>query len=533
MDKALKRPPIRLSILPFVIAFMGGLLSMAPTNVYKVCRGDVGFLDVTPWLRRRSGALTDVGGRLAGWFARLWASPTARLVCCCAAVMMALMVADLAASHAHHGVLAAMAIPSAAVDSLRRELKEKSAEAVALMARTEGREVSAQERVEIQAALDVAKGLKARIERLEGDDAVRRQIAGLSSGGSDRWYRAGEESEGFSGDGGPGIKGNGFGAQVLRSATFRAMADELQRSGQLSAPFTWPTSEISGAEFLASVSEDSASGGKLVVPDYRPDIVPLVQRRPRMLDILLRGTTASNQVVTMKETAFTNNAAPAAESTALAESDFTFDQVADDVGEVGHWLTVTERLLADAVNAQTYLETRMRMGVDLAFDNQLLNGNGTAPNLRGILNRSGLAAAVARGANTNVDAILNQIAAIESDTDQVCDAVVLHPTNWKTIVQSKDGSGQYYVNGGPFSMPRIPTLWGRLAIVTTAIASGTALVGCFSQHAQVFIRSGVILQSTNAHSDYFTKRLVAVRAMMRAALAVYRPGAFGTVTGLN
>jgi HK97 family phage major capsid protein len=354
---------------------------------------------------------------------------------------------------------------------------------------------------------------------------MRAQIAELSAG-AERSYKApgGRESE---------DRDQSFGGQILRSPTFGAMFRELAQSGQLSAPFTWPTSEIDVPSFFASVTEDSASGGKLVVPDYKGDIVPLVQRRPRMMDILLRGTTVSNQVITMKETAFTNAAAPVAESTALAESNFTFDQAADDVGEVGHWLTVTERLLQDAVNAQVYLDSRMRLGVDLAFDNQLLNGNGTAPNLRGILNRTGLATAVARGTDSNADAILNQIVAIESDTDQFVDAVVLNPVNWKTIIMSKGGDGQYYTNGGPFGMPRIPMIWGRLAILTTAIASGTALVGCYSQHAQVFIRSGVIVQSTNAHNDYYTKRLVAVRAMVRAALAVLRPGAFGTVTGLN
>jgi hypothetical protein len=47
------------------------------------------------------------------------------------------------------------------------------------------------------------------------------------------------------------------------------------------------------------------------------------------------------------------------------------------------------------------------------------------------------------------------------------------------------------------------------------------------------LNTGLPKTASNSHSDYFVKRLVAILADLREALAIYRPGAFGQVTGLD
>jgi HK97 family phage major capsid protein len=68
-------------------------------------------------------------------------------------------------------------------------------------------------------------------------------------------------------------------------------------------------------------------------------------------------------------------------------------------------------------------------------------------------------------------------------------------------------------------------------VQTTAQPENTALVGDFQQ-ASLIVRSGVDLRISDSHDDYFVKNLLAVVAEMRVALAVYRPAAFATVTGI-
>jgi len=43
---------------------------------------------------------------------------------------------------------------------------------------------------------------------------------------------------------------------------------------------------------------------------------------------------------------------------------------------------------------RSYLDIRLRRGVQVKEDNQLLNGNGNTPNLRGLLDRTGLATTI-------------------------------------------------------------------------------------------------------------------------------------------
>jgi HK97 family phage major capsid protein len=151
------------------------------------------------------------------------------------------------------------------------------------------------------------------------------------------------------------------------------------------------------------------------------------------------------------------------------------------------------------------------------------------PAIRGILNRTGLATSIARGSETNADAILAQIAAIQAGTNLQPDGVVMHPSNWKAIQLTKGTNGQYY-GAGPFESPQRPTLWGVRVALTSAITANTALVGCFRTAAQIFRKGGLRVEASNSHASFFVENKIAIRAEERLALAVYRASAFGIVT---
>jgi HK97 family phage major capsid protein len=181
---------------------------------------------------------------------------------------------------------------------------------------------------------------------------------------------------------------------------------------------------------------------------------------------------------------------------------------------------------------RSYLDVRLRVGVQLTEDDQLLNGSGTAPALRGILNRSGLTASIARTTETNADVVLAQLAAIQAATNLQPDGIVMNPANWKTIQLAKDANGQYY-GSGPLASPQRPTLWRVRVVLTSAITANTALVGCFQTAAQIFRKGGLRVEASNSHANFFVENKIAIRAEERLALAVYRASAFGTVTGLS
>jgi HK97 family phage major capsid protein len=390
-----------------------------------------------------------------------------------------------------------------------------------------GRLMTTEERAALDAACAEAEGINTKILKAQGDADFLARLDKIAGGAATRAVAT---------DPAPRPTG------PMRSAgnLFAAEAAEFFKKGGHRASGTWrsPMVEVPYASmFATTLTEDPASGGKLVVPQYFPTIQQLMFKRLVVADLMASGTTDSNAIIYMVETLFTNAAAPVSEGGTKPESALAFDQKTDAVSKIAHWIPATEEILEDVPAMSSYIDARLRLGVQLAEEDQLLNGNGTPPNLTGIMNRPGLAPAVARDSagtppETNMDAIARQIAAIATTSFIYPDGIVMNPTNWFTVQTSKDANGQYF-GAGPFAPMQAATMWGLPVAPTPSIVANTALVGAFGSMSQVFRKGGIRVEASNSHQDFFIKNLVAIRAEERLALAVYRPASFGKVTGLN
>jgi HK97 family phage major capsid protein len=303
-----------------------------------------------------------------------------------------------------------------------------------------------------------------------------------------------------------------------------------------------------GIDAKATITEAGGGVGG-VYPQYAPNQpLPLLFRRLTISDLLPQGAVSSSSLIYPQETAVTNSAATVAEGATKPSSDLTLAQVTEVVRKIATVGKISDEMVNDVPYIQSYVNGRLVLFVQLAEEDQLLNGSGTAPNLRGILNRSGLTSAQAVSTDSRVDAIFKEITKIRAGAFLEPDALVINPTDWQSIRLSKDSNGQYY-GGGPFGFASYgnagqsggdttnlaggsETLWNMRVVVTPAIAQGTALVGAFGLSAQVLRREGIRVESTNSNEDDFKNNLIAIRVEERLGLAVYRPAGFGTVTGL-
>jgi HK97 family phage major capsid protein len=338
------------------------------------------------------------------------------------------------------------------------------------------------------------------------------------------------------------VKGRSIGRQVVESDTFKSLASKKE-SGVQMPRFT----EQFDIKVAAAVTEAGGGVGGLV-PQYLPGVVQTLFRRLTIADLIPNGAMNSRSVIYMQETAVTNAAATVAEGARKPLSDITLAQVTETASKVANTAKLSDEMVQDVPFVTSFINGRLVMFVQLAEEDQLLNGNGTAPNLRGLLNRTGLTAAQAKSTDSNVDAIFKEITKIRTNSFLEPDAIVLNPADWQLVRLSKDSAGQYY-GGGPFSWASYgetvstgdttstqagsERLWGLRVVVTPAIAAGTALVGAFSTSAQILRRTGITVEMTNSNEDDFMNNLIAVRAEERLALAVYRPAGFGTVTGIS
>jgi HK97 family phage major capsid protein len=278
---------------------------------------------------------------------------------------------------------------------------------------------------------------------------------------------------------------------------------------------------------LMEVQGGAGPGGGLTPPQWRTGIVETLFQRLTVADLLASEQTSASQLRYVVEGTALNMAAPTAEGGQKPESTLGFTETVEPVRKIATYIGVSDELLEDAVQIQSYVNSRLSLFVRIKEEDQLLYGSGSAPNLQGLLNRSGIQNH-SRGTFTNLDAI-RQMITKSRDSFLEPDAVVIHPAQWENIELLKDGQGAYY--GDPFrGGPR--TLWNLPVVVTNVIGNGTALVGSFGQAAAIHRRGALTVEASNSHSDWFTKDLVAIRAETCLALAVYRPASFVRGTAL-
>jgi HK97 family phage major capsid protein len=385
-------------------------------------------------------------------------------------------------------------------------------------------EATADERAAVQKLTAEAREIKAQLDQKRGDAAIGDEIERLtaSAGALVRHTPTGAA---------PPSRILTLGAQFTASQAY----DFIRKGGHRTmSAWRSPSAELFDPRmFAATLTTAPGSGGDLIVPDRRPGILPALDRELTIADLIAPGTTTSNLITYMKETSFVNAADTVLEGAAKPESTLTFGQASDPVRKIAHWLPITEEMLEDEPQTQSYVDGRLQYGVRLAEEDQLLQGSGVAPDIIGVRNRVGVAPPVVTAVDeSNADAIYRQMAYIQTTAMMTPDGIVMNAANWASIELMKDDAGGY-VAGGPFSGRTARTLWGLPVVLTPAIAANLATVGAWRQAAQVFRHGGIRVEASNSHQDFFIKNLVAIRAEERLALAVYRPGAFGDVTGLK
>lgn len=327
-----------------------------------------------------------------------------------------------------------------------------------------------------------------------------------------------------------------FAQQVIESDGYKSMISGQSKGTMVEVKAAATIDE----GIIPAFSGGAGIGGQLVAPQLLPGIVGLKFQPLTVADLLAQGTTNSSSISYVIESAFQDLTATVSEKGTKPQLDLTLGRRQDNVTKIANVAKVTDEMFQDAAQFQSYLSNRMVFGVKRVEEAQLLNGDGTTPNLQGILNRSGLASTVVTSAGLTalkaMEGIYNQITALRSTSFVEPDAIVINPTDWQTIRLGKDSQNQYYA-GGPFTgaygnpgPSNVEQLWGLKAVITTAIAQGTVLVGGFQESGQVFRRQGVTLEMTNSNVDDFVNNLITLRAEERLALAVYRPAGFGKVT---
>ena len=277
-----------------------------------------------------------------------------------------------------------------------------------------------------------------------------------------------------------------------------------------------------------------------------PGILETALRNPdSVIGLFDQIQTNQNAYVYLEESTFTNAAAEAAEGAAAAESALAFTEKTESIRKIATFLPVTDELLSDVAGIQGYVNSRLSTMMKLRLDNQLMDGDGSAPNLTGVLNKTGINSfqfGSYSGELGRLGQIYQAITEIRKDAFVEADAIIMNPEDWYQIVTSVTdvatttsgaaAKNPLFVAAAGFGDSITPRLWGLKVVPSTVVNAGTMLVGKFGggDAAQVIMREGVDLAISDSHSDFFTKNQLAIRLTMRLGFAIYRPTAFCKIT---
>ncbi len=268
----------------------------------------------------------------------------------------------------------------------------------------------------------------------------------------------------------------------------------------------------------------------LVQADRVAGVITPGLRRMTIRNLLPNNRTSSNLIEFASELLFTNNAGPQGGTTSpdeltegetKPESALTFQLDNTPVITLAHFIPASRQILSDAPMLQGYVDGRLRYGLMLKEEDEILNGNGLQGDLYGLVSKS----TAFNGGATNqtvLDTLLKAFLQISLQNLEAS-GVVLHPTDWTNLLLLKDTTGRYL-----FTDPHgaeTPRLWGKDVVATASQTSGQFLAGAFTLAAEIFDREDATVRVAEQHSDFFVRNLVAILAEERLALAVYRTAA--------
>lgn len=257
-------------------------------------------------------------------------------------------------------------------------------------------------------------------------------------------------------------------------------------------------------------------------------LVDFATRPPQVAELLPTTTTSQSSIQYMEETTFTNNAAEVAEGGTYPEAALVLTERTSVVRKIGVWLPVTDEQLEDEPQVRGYLNNRLPFMIRQRLDGQIVSGNGTPPNLLGLLNVVGIQTQ-AKGADPTPDAFYKAMTKIRTVAFSEPSLVVMHPNDWQDVRLLRTADG-LYIWGNP-SDAGPERIWGLPVAQAVASTENTGLV-LDTQFVELAVRRGVDVQITNSHDTFFINGKQAIRADIRVALVAYRPAAICSVTGI-
>lgn len=304
------------------------------------------------------------------------------------------------------------------------------------------------------------------------------------------------------------------GAQFTAAPELKQFADRMRGSG----------SKGSYRHNLKTITSIAASAGAGIFQERMPGVIEEPLRPLSIRDLLDKGTTETNLIEWVRELLFTNNADVVSEGTLKPESNITYEVVDTPVRTIAHWIRASKQVLADFKLLQTMINGRLRLGLKIKEEDQILYGDGVQQNLSGLVpNATPYSVALNTAGDTMIDTIRHAILQVRL-AFYPASGVVMSPVDWHYLELTKDNENRYMIASPTGRTP--PMIWGLPVVESDGMSRGDFLVGAFRLAATLLDREEAGITVSTEDQDNFVKNLVTILCEERLALAITRPRSF-------
>lgn len=330
-----------------------------------------------------------------------------------------------------------------------------------------------------------------------------------------------------------------IGESFTRSEQYQSLLKSGALDSNIQRIKTEPVRTAEGVKAASDLIHTGTSGPAedLVYDQILPGILGLPQRPLAIRDLFSQGETTSDTVVYSAQTAFDSGALAVAQATSTStgskpQSSIAWERRTRPVETLATWIATTRQALADVSQMTTLIDTQGRLMIQLEEEDQLISGNGSSPNLQGVLGEDGVQTLNLASTNAdNLDGIRTARRLVATGLSRLqADSIVLNPVDSEEFDLLKD-EDRNYRGGNPIgNFTFDQTIWRLRRVESEAITAGTALVGAFSAGATVLQRTPIEVYTSDSHSDFFTKNLVAILFEERLGFPIFFPSAFVKIT---
>lgn len=207
------------------------------------------------------------------------------------------------------------------------------------------------------------------------------------------------------------------------------------------------------------------------------------------------------------------------------------DWVTDKIGKAAVMWDVSEEMMEDLPYVVTEVNEQNDYAMSLEMEDQLLNGDGTGDNIKGIVLRIAEGSKIAdEDSRTVADRIFHAKTMIFENTGFQADGLVISPADYEALRLAKNANGDYY--GGGFMLPAYEgtgvmvisnTPWGFKTVVTPAVADGKCYVGAWKASAKVLKKGGRRFKTTNSDASKFQQDMTTNKLSQRFGLQMKYP----------